>query len=1754
VNAMHKLSFSILAWMSGWMISSIAVAQIIEEAPLGQTVERHLSSDEPVTQWVQDPAVVAAEAGDKFEMQDVAGEALETVKLTNVIPPIHFESGVAQIPPGDVELLRKVLDGVRERRNVRLHLVGHADDQPLSPALARVFTDNQGLSRERAGEVAEFLQRALDVPPDAITYEWAGDTRPIAPNTSPEGRAKNRRVEVEVWYDEPKQRVAQQEVLVPQDFKRIKVCRVETLCKLRFKEGQARRARVKNLVPPLHYEDETTAVSDEFVEHIRKALDNLSNKQNVVVKFIGYTDDAPLSDRNARIYGDPLAYSKAKALRVALAVQEALKLPSAAVASDGRGSSQPLARNETPQGRALNRRIEVQFWHDDPLQELPDEPQLCPATDGTEVVTRVYDPPWGRIAPLELQNGQPIVPSGYTEQLRHAMADISDKTNVRLRFIGYTANERLDRRTAVIYGDDVGLSAARARRAEEAIRQQMDLAPRQAEHEGRGYVHSADVVNTGFTQDDTSQVVVQVVYDEVAPLDDYEGVDITRLTRELSTKNALGLNLMHISVDGQPIDDPDRSSSDVQRCTDVALEKADIQFQFDNLSSRPRLSIAAAPANVVLHPFENDQLLGQPVRFSAYANYWSFIQRAEVRIFEAGQSVTDKPLAVVAVGASGQAEWQPVVPRSTGSARQLQYVLRAYGKDGQFDDTRAQSLSMTIQDEVVSADTERVAAAPEQQGIEQATQDEQLADADTPGVTSYFGIEEEHELVEPGVTTYFGAEDTTLAVERQLPMPEGELLAGYGENSLAVQNIRLGSGTVKVHGSNIPTQHTVWVAGRQVPVDASGNFVAEALLPSGQHTVEVAVLDEAGNGSLYLRDLELKPKDRFYVGIADLTVSESRTTGPAELLQGDNPRYDFDSTFDGRLAFYLTQKLADHWHVTASADTREGPVKDLFSNFLDKSPDSLFRRIDPDYHVPTFGDDSVVEELAPTIGKLYVKVSRDESHALWGNFKVGYADNELTQVDRGLYGGNAHWQSEGTTEFGEQRVAVDAFAAQPGTVASREEFRGTGGSLYFLHNQDILTGSESVRIELRDKDSGLVTGVVNLRPVLDYDIDYLQGRILLAEPLNSTEDDNQLVHSNGASGQEAYLVVRYEYTPAFTDIDALNTGGQGHYWINDYIKVGLTESSNDDGGTDSSLRGADLTLRKSANSWLKLQGGRSQGAVSNSLLSSDGGFGFAAQDPLAFTDANADGYRADLSVGFDDFFATNGARLTLYTQNLDAGYSAPGFASLTDRQQYGGTLSVPFGDRLQLSAKADKRVQDLGLETSAQELDVGFRMTEHWNVSTGVRKDLREDNSPIVPLTQEQGERTDAVVQVGFDSLASWRAYAFVQDTVSKTENREDNGRMGVGSSYQFGERLRMNMEVSDGDLGPGGRLGTNYQLSDRTNLYLNYGLENERTDNGLRTRRGNLISGMKQRLSDSSSMYVEERYQDTDQVSGLTHATGVNLTANDRWNFGANMEIGTLMDSFTGAETKRRAGGVRIGYGFGSIQISSGIEYLFDDAEQLDTTTTERTTWLLRNSFKYQVTPDWRLVGKLNYAQSESSQGQFYDGGYTEAVLGFAFRPVLNDRLTALAKYTYFYNVPTTDQVTPQNTAAQFLQKSHIASLDLTYDLSQRWSIGGKYAYRLGSMSLERVDPQFLDNTAQLLVLRTDFRFGQYWEGMVEGRMLDLPDLGEQRGGALLGIYRYIGEHVKAGVGYNFTDFSEDLTDLSFTHQGVFINVVGSM
>jgi len=78
--------------------------------------------------------------------------------------------------------------------------------------------------------------------------------------------------------------------------------------------------------------------------------------------------------------------------------------------------------------------------------------------------------------------------------------------------------------------------------------------------------------------------------------------------------------------------------------------------------------------------------------------------------------------------------------------------------------------------------------------------------------------------------------------------------------------------------------------------------------------------------------------------------------------------------------------------------------------------------------------------------------------------------------------------------------------------------------------------------------------------------------------------------------------------------------------------------------------------------------------------------------------------------------------------------------------------------------------------------------------------------------------------------------------------------------------------------------------------------------------------------------------------------------------------------------------------------------------------------------------------------------------------------------------------------------------------------------------------------------------VLRTDFRFKKDWEGLVEVRALTMPDLSDKRTGSLVVVSRYLNPHFKVGVGYNFTDFSDDLTDLSYDHKGTFLSLTGAL
>jgi chemotaxis protein MotB len=73
---------------------------------------------------------------------------------------------------------------------------GYTDNAPIGAALAgQGITSNEILSQKRAEDVMAYIV-SQGVNPDLISAQGFGDTNPVAPNDTAQGRAQNRRVEL----------------------------------------------------------------------------------------------------------------------------------------------------------------------------------------------------------------------------------------------------------------------------------------------------------------------------------------------------------------------------------------------------------------------------------------------------------------------------------------------------------------------------------------------------------------------------------------------------------------------------------------------------------------------------------------------------------------------------------------------------------------------------------------------------------------------------------------------------------------------------------------------------------------------------------------------------------------------------------------------------------------------------------------------------------------------------------------------------------------------------------------------------------------------------------------------------------------------------------------------------------------------------------------------------------------------------------------------------------------------------------------------------------------------------------------------------------------------------------------------------------------------------------------------------------------------------------------------------------------------
>jgi len=108
---------------------------------------------------------------------------------------IFFDSGRATLKAGGKKILRKVGAALKGYQDKIIRVVGYTDNVPVAKSLQSRYPTNWELSVARATTVVRFLQDS-GVPPERMVASGRGEYDPVASNDTPEGRQKNRRIEI----------------------------------------------------------------------------------------------------------------------------------------------------------------------------------------------------------------------------------------------------------------------------------------------------------------------------------------------------------------------------------------------------------------------------------------------------------------------------------------------------------------------------------------------------------------------------------------------------------------------------------------------------------------------------------------------------------------------------------------------------------------------------------------------------------------------------------------------------------------------------------------------------------------------------------------------------------------------------------------------------------------------------------------------------------------------------------------------------------------------------------------------------------------------------------------------------------------------------------------------------------------------------------------------------------------------------------------------------------------------------------------------------------------------------------------------------------------------------------------------------------------------------------------------------------------------------------------------------------------------
>ncbi|MBL4831168.1 MAG: hypothetical protein JKY55_14950 [Aliivibrio sp.] len=967
----------------------------------------------------------------------------------------------------------------------------------------------------------------------------------------------------------------------------------------------------------------------------------------------------------------------------------------------------------------------------------------------------------------------------------------------------------------------------------------------------------------------------------------------------------------------------------------------------------------------------------------------------------------------------------------------------------------------------------------------------------------------------------------------------------YGRSSLMRHNIPTSSGLAKFMGTGLDGVDKVIIGEDEFDV-VDGKLYAEQFLPTDAYMFPTTVVFESGEEKRY--QLYVRIPNTYYsqTGLADLYIGKNRVTGNNSALTV-NDQYHEDIYNQGRLAYFSQGKFGDKLRIVTHVDTKDSNFKDMFKHPFAADDTTVFDILEDDdeMYYGDYGDGSNITKVVNTKGKVYLDLQYDKSNYLWGNFNTGVTGTDTTDYNRSLYGFKADYRTRSTTKYGEDRLNIVGFASEADTLYSHDEFLGTGGSLYFLKHGEVVPGSDKVSIRVMNKNSGIEEKNIPLQPGRDYEIDEFQGRIILTKPLTDIVNDSfgTVIDDSPRGGFESYLVTDYEYVPVSSEaLQAMSYGLRAKGWLNDYVGVGSTYIHEEKENQNYQMVGGDLTLRATEGTFVTAEVGHSEGTQADSnFVSFDGGLTFDEINS-GIEDREGNSVQvtgvANLYDLFPELFGAVGNDVKAWYKNKESGYSYASQSDDLEQESVGVQARIQVGDSAQVATRyttIEERNTSGKLETDSQQLEVETEVMLTDNIKVAVAgKQVSELNNQ-----DEKGDGTLAGARVEYIFDSDNKVYLKGQTTVETSDNYDDNNSVAVGAETRIISDLTVSGEYTTGDRGDATEASIGYDISSDYTTYVTY-VDDQYED------QNSVVFGQKVTLTETVDFYQENQFVKENNGKGQIDSFGFDVDVSDDFDFGISYQQGEIEYQDQADNVERTAVSFNTSLEKDNYNLKNKFEYRIDvGTEKID-------QYVTTNRYTHHLTDEYTLFAKFNYSKTVNQTKQQVIERFIESNVGIAYRPIYNDRLNLLARYTYLVDLDALNRDVDYSD-----EESHIFETEGIYSWNAHIDLGAKLAYKQKDEVFNRESGAVVNvnNDIYLTGLSASYYVMKDWDLTGEYHWKVDRAYDQLEHGALLSVNKHLTDNFKIGIGYNFSAFEDDLVhEDDYNARGVFVNLVGKI